>query len=76
MKKNYESSIPNYGKKNHNPPDPFESLGKRRKPQVESIPSISTKEPRRYRVKLGDEIIASNLTSAEAFDLAKQGGAR
>jgi hypothetical protein len=76
MKNEYEPSIPNYGKIHHNSPDPFKSLNKRQKPQVESIPSVPPKEPRRYRVVLGDEILATDLTGVEAFQLAKQGGAR
>jgi hypothetical protein len=53
--------------------DPLKQIKKRKKPQIESIPGISPKESRRYRVKLGDVILATNLTSDEALELAKQG---
>jgi hypothetical protein len=43
------------------------------KPQIPSIPGISPKERRRYRVKLGDKVLGDRLTLDEALQLAKQG---
>jgi hypothetical protein len=40
------------------------------KPQIQSIPGVSAKERRRYRVMLGEEIFATGLTSDEALKLA------
>ncbi len=43
------------------------------KPQISSIPEISPKERRRYRVKLGDKILGDRLTLDEALKIAKRG---
>lgn len=55
---------------------PLNPLKKRQKPQISSIPGVSPKERNRYQVMIGDEVIAARLTSDEAFEVAKQGGAR
>jgi hypothetical protein len=66
----------NLPEENNPPLHPLKPLKKKRKLQVECIKGSSPKELRRYQVKLGDEIIASQLTCIEAFELAKQGGVR
>jgi len=43
------------------------------KPQISSISGISPKEPHRYRVMLGGEILGERLTLDEALKLAKGG---
>jgi hypothetical protein len=50
------------------------NCGTPRKPQIESIPGASVKEPHRYRVTLNGEILGDKLTSDEALKLA--GGKR
>jgi hypothetical protein len=47
----------------------------RQKPQIVSIPGISPKEPHRYRVTLGGQLLGDRLTMDEALLLAK-GGAK
>jgi hypothetical protein len=66
----------NLPEENNPPLHPLKHLQKKQRPQIECIKGTSPKESRRYQVKLGDEIIASQLTCIEAFELAKQGGAR
>jgi hypothetical protein len=44
----------------------------RQKPQIVSISGIPPKEPHRYRVMLGDEILGTHLTLDEAIALANQ----
>lgn len=85
MRKNYETSIPNYGEKYYNfphrslgektpPLNPLNPLRKRQKPQISSITGVSPKTPNRYQVTIGKEIVATGLTCDEAFELVK--GAR
>lgn len=50
--------------------DIFDRPHKRQKPQISSIPGVSAGEPHRYQVVLGDEVIATGLTSDEALRLA------
>jgi hypothetical protein len=52
---------------------PLEHLKKRQKAQISSVPGASPKNPRRYRVMIGDEIVATNLTSDQALQIAKGG---
>lgn len=47
----------------------FPLLKKRQKPQISSVPGVSPKDPKRYRVKLGDEILGDKLTLDEALHL-------
>lgn len=64
--------IINYSEIYHNsqPPDFF-----RQKPQIASIPGISTKERNRYRVVFGTEILGDQLAIDDALKLAKGGKA-
>jgi hypothetical protein len=65
--------IDNLPEENTPPLHPLKHLKKRQKPQISSIPGVSVKEPRRYQVKLGDVIVATRLTSDQAFQIAKGG---
>jgi hypothetical protein len=49
-------------------------LSKPPKPQISSIPGLSPKERRRYRVMLGDVILGDLLTIDEALELVRGGG--
>lgn len=44
------------------------------KPQIVSIPGASPKQRDRYRVVLGERILADKLTLDEALKVAKRGG--
>ena len=44
------------------------------KAQIESIPGIPARERHRYRVTLNGEILATGLTSEQAFEMVKRGG--
>jgi hypothetical protein len=46
---------------------------KRQKPQIVSIPGIPPREPNRYRVILGEQILGERLALDEALALAKRG---
>jgi hypothetical protein len=46
----------------------------RQKAQISSIPGVSARERNRYRVVLNGEILATGLTSEQAFEMVKQGG--
>jgi hypothetical protein len=77
----HKPSIPNYsdyGKTYHNFQgsllDLFNCPSRRHKPQISSIPGISSKESKRYRVMLGDQVLGNGLTANEALQLAKEGG--
>jgi hypothetical protein len=50
----------------------FNLTGNRQKPQIISIPGISTKERNRYRVTLGDRILGDQLAIDDALKLANQ----
>jgi hypothetical protein len=50
------------------------SLELRQKPQISSIPGVSPKARRRYKVVFGSEVLGDQLTLDEALQLA-QGGA-
>ena len=43
------------------------------KPQISSIPGVSPKIRNRYRVTVGERILASNLTISEALEIAGGG---
>lgn len=70
-------SIFDYGEIHHNPqsssPDLFNQLSKRQKPQIESIPGVLPKERKRYQIKVGEQVIATNLSIDEALQVAKGG---
>jgi hypothetical protein len=51
-----------------------ENWNTQQKPQIQSIPGVSAKEPRRYRVTLNGEILGDKLTADEAIKLVKRGG--
>jgi hypothetical protein len=48
----------------------FPSFHNRQKPQIESTPGISPKERDRYRVMIGDKVVASQLNADDAAKLA------
>jgi hypothetical protein len=68
------SDFANNGEKHHNPQggllDPLHLLNKRQKPQVSSIPGVSVTERERYRVMIGDRIIATGLNIDDALEVA------
>jgi hypothetical protein len=43
------------------------------KPQIESVPGVPARERHRYRVTLNGEILATGLTSEQAFEMVKRG---
>jgi hypothetical protein len=65
----------NLPEENSPPLHPLKHLKKRQKPQISSISGVSVKEPRRYQITIDDEIVATRLTSAQAFEIAKGGEA-
>lgn len=77
MKKDYATSIPNYGDYYHNLPgrqlELFTHTGNRNNPQISSIPGISPKQRDRYRVTLGSQVLGDRLTIDEAIKLANGG---
>jgi hypothetical protein len=49
---------------------PLHLLNKRQKPQISGIPGVSVTERQRYRVMIGDHLIASHLDLDSALEIA------
>jgi hypothetical protein len=52
---------------------PDTGLQLKAKPQISSIPGVSPKDSKRYRVKLGHKILGDRLCLDEALKIAKRG---
>jgi hypothetical protein len=49
---------------------PLNLLNKRQKPQISSVPGVPATERQRYRVMIGDRVIATALNIDDALEVA------